>query len=677
MCLLVVLNTDNNQQDDSKNGHEDESPNNSKDNYAKNKNESNRIIDLAKNNILDLFVDQYQEPYAIVEINDHFEILSLSRSYRIEKWLYHLYHMHNGVIPLSESVKNAIRGLESQTIFENNIRYLELRVGKHANVWYYDLTNYEWQIIEISKDGWQIQKLDINSKIYFKRYNNQIAQVYPSREYPLDIFDQFMNLLNVKDEGNKLLLKCYIISLLIPDIPKPILMLYGEQGSAKSTLQELIKMLIDPSILKTITFTRDINELVQVLSQNYIIFFDNVSEIKDWISDQLCRAVTGSGFSKRQLYTDDESKLYAFMRVIGFNGINLGSSKADLLDRGLLVELERIPDEQRKKIQEIWAEFERIKPSLLGYILDILVKVIQFKESDQKIEIKKFPRMADFAEFGEIISRCMGYQENEFLDAYYKNIRLQTQQAIDANVVASVIVYFMEEKKEWIGTASELLDKLKTKAEEMKIDIKSSYWPKASHILSRRLNQIKTNLRSIGISIERQKDSNRNLTLIVIVKIPPEVPEAPDNQNRPQKSSENPGGIPEVSDDGKIAPENLSETRACCEDYGATGASGASFHTVNSSVKTNSELVDLSNNVYPEQANEKKEHTTESSIRIGGSKPILAENTLKCYYCPKVYETEVEYMKHCLNAHPKKIAQPDKRLMELEGIEPKGNPWEI
>jgi energy-coupling factor transporter ATP-binding protein EcfA2 len=217
------------------------------------------------------------------------------------------------------------------------------------------------------------------------------------RDYPPDIFDEFINLLNIKDDDNKLLLKCYIMALLIPEIPKPILMLHGEQGSAKSTLLELIKMLVDPSIIRTLAFSRDNNELVQKLSHNYISYFDNVSEIKDWISDQLCRAVTGSGFSKRQLYTDDDDIIYNFKGCLGFNGINLGATKADLLDRGIIIQLERITEEKRRKLEDIWSEFERIRSSLFGNIFDILVKVLQ-RKSEGGIKLDGHPRMADFAE---------------------------------------------------------------------------------------------------------------------------------------------------------------------------------------------------------------------------------------------------------------------------------------
>lgn len=188
-------------------------------------------------------------------------------------------------------------------------------------------------------------------------------------EYPHAIFDRFMNLINVKGQDNKLLLKCYVISLFYPEIPKPVLMLHGEQGSAKSTLQELIKMLVDPSSIKTITFPRDINELTQKLAHNYIAYFDNVSDIHDWISDQLCRAVTGSGFSKRALYSDDDDIIYNFKRCIGFNGINLGATKADLLDRGIIIELERIPRENQRKLEEIWTEFDNIRPHLVIFLI--------------------------------------------------------------------------------------------------------------------------------------------------------------------------------------------------------------------------------------------------------------------------------------------------------------------
>ena len=121
---------------------------------------------------------------------------------------------------------------------------------------------------------------------------------------------------------------------------------------------------------------------------------------------------------------------------------------------------------------------ERIKPQLLGYIFDILVQVIK-KRKEGGIELNGHPRMADFAEVAEIISRHIAYSENEFLAAYYKNIGLQTQQALEASPVATAIMEFINSKTKWEGTATELLDELEPVAEFLKIKTKNNrLWPR-------------------------------------------------------------------------------------------------------------------------------------------------------------------------------------------------------
>jgi hypothetical protein len=88
---------------------------------------------------------------------------------------------------------------------------------------------------------------------------------------------------------------------------------------------------MDPSIVKTFAFPKHISEFIQQLSHSYVSYYDNISMLKDWVSDLLCRAVTGSGFSKRVLYTDDNDFIYSIKRCVRSNGINIGATKADLL----------------------------------------------------------------------------------------------------------------------------------------------------------------------------------------------------------------------------------------------------------------------------------------------------------------------------------------------------------
>jgi hypothetical protein len=103
--------------------------------------------------------------------------------------------------------------------------------------------------------------------------------------------------------------------------------------------------------------------------------------------------------------------LYEYKRCLGFSGINICLTEPDALDRSILIELMRIPRDKRKLESEILTEFEQIKPKVLGYILDILVKALKIKAG---LQLKDLPRMADFALWGEAISQAMG-NEPSFL----------------------------------------------------------------------------------------------------------------------------------------------------------------------------------------------------------------------------------------------------------------------
>jgi hypothetical protein len=240
-------------------------------------------------------------------------------------------------------------------------------------------------------------------------------------------------------------------------------------------------------------------------------------------SHALCRAVTGTGFSKRQLYTDDEDIIYFFLRCIGFNGINLAATKADLLDRGIIIQLERIPKKEKRKLPDIWNEFEILLASLLSYIFDVLVKVLQIKQKGGITFPNGLNRMADFEEYAEIISRCMGNPEGELQRVYQENIGLQIDEAIAASPLSLAVVELMnsvEDDELWSGTATELSEVLNDIAEtRLKISIqKIQSWPKSPNYLSRRLKEVKTNLREKGIIIERHKDEKDN-RLIKIRKV--------------------------------------------------------------------------------------------------------------------------------------------------------------
>jgi hypothetical protein len=98
---------------------------------------------------------------------------------------------------------------------------------------------------------------------------------------------------------------------------------------------------------------------LQKASHAYLVMLDNQNTIPEWGADTLCRLVTGEADSKRRLYTDDEDVIIELRRAVLLNGINVPTDRGDVLDRSLVVELERIPDGERKTEEELWESASR------------------------------------------------------------------------------------------------------------------------------------------------------------------------------------------------------------------------------------------------------------------------------------------------------------------------------
>jgi hypothetical protein len=479
-----------------------------------------------------LFKDQFSTPYAQVKILDHEEIISLE-SNRFKRYLSKFYYDNNDHrIASTETINNVIQILQAKAEYENPTIPLYLRVAwsKEKDAVYYDLTDEKWRAIRITKGSWVITN---NPPIMFKRYN-QKPQLEPNRMYEPQIFDKFIDLTNIAGWENILLLKVYIVSLLIPDIAHVILVLIGEKGSAKTLLEKMIKSLVDPSKPELLTIHNDRSEFIQQIAHSYLPYYDNVKYVPKWLSDEACKAVTGIGQTKRKLYSDDEDFVSEYKHCLGFNGINMSLTEPDARDRIILIQLRRIGKENRKQESEILSKFEELKPQLLGYILDILVKALEIKDS---IKLNDLPRMADFAIWGEAIARSMGYNPLDFLNAYYNNIGRQNIEAIEADPLAQTVVKLIDEldvdgTKEWFGLTTDCVEKLNDVAARNKLNHESKSFPKSANSLSRHLNRISSNLlEGVGIEVlidrvktDRDPRFKKNTSTIRIRKIPPPSP---------------------------------------------------------------------------------------------------------------------------------------------------------
>ncbi|GKT31186.1 hypothetical protein ADUPG1_001888, partial [Aduncisulcus paluster] len=185
-----------------------------------------------------------------------------------------------------------------------------------------------------------------------------------------------------------------IAALVQTDVPHPILALFAEQGSAKSTTTRMLVDLIDPSPVPLRQAPRDSDSWVTAASGSWVVALDNLSTIPPWLSDSLCRAATGDGNVKRALYTDSDLAVIKFRRCVIINGIDVGAVRPDLAERLATVDLRRIDRHMRQPEATMRQQWRTALPGILGGLLDLAAVVHQRLET---ISVDVSPRMADFS----------------------------------------------------------------------------------------------------------------------------------------------------------------------------------------------------------------------------------------------------------------------------------------
>ena len=458
---------------------------------------------VTKNTGITLFHDQYGTAYARLPIRDHLETWACKSS-SFKKWLAKSAYEKSGRhVPGSTALANVLTVIESIAEFDGDRHNLGNRVAMQSGDVWYDLANDRWQAVRITPQGWSIEN---DPPILFRRFSHTEAQVTPvSGGNVRDVF----NFVNISDREQQILFAVYLVSCFLPGFAHPMPYVYGPQGSAKSTLSKVVRKLVDPSKIEVISLTNNPEQLAQQLNHHHLVFYDNVSYIKGDVADLLSRAITGSGFSKRVNYSDDDDFIFNVQVNVGINGINLSvAHKPDLLERSILFELERMEDSGRKEEHELMAAFAEAQPRIFGAILDTVAKALALKPS---ISVPSLPRMADFALYGCAIAEALGYGQDEFLDAYRANIASQTEEVINNDSTAVLLVKFMRNQDEWTGSYTDLLNALKR--EELDSMRPDMTLPKNAAALSRKLGVLKTTLAAAGIHFTVNKGEQRSITI--------------------------------------------------------------------------------------------------------------------------------------------------------------------
>src|SRR5215213_6759747 len=178
--------------------------------------------------------------------------------------------------------------------------------------------------------------------------------------------------LNIREDDHDswYLLLAWLVQTRRPQGKFPILILQGEQGSAKSTVERILRALVDPSTAPLRTTPRNEHDLYIASTSSWVVAYDNISSLPQWLSDAICKLSTGGGFSTRTLYENREQELFDAIRPVILNGITDVATRPDLLGRSIIITMPPILEPKRKPESELWKELEEASPEILGFLFD-------------------------------------------------------------------------------------------------------------------------------------------------------------------------------------------------------------------------------------------------------------------------------------------------------------------
>ena len=138
--------------------------------------------------------------------------------------------------------------------------------------------------------------------------------------------------------------------------------------------------------------------------------FDNRSGFPKGFAELLLSSlVSGSGDSKRELYTTDSEYGFKVKRPVIANGINFPSEKADLLSRFVALEVPPIEPEERVTESKFWEEFEEERGKLPGAFFNLLSGVLRHRKP-----LGWAPRLSDWGELASAMYEHLGWGRDLF-----------------------------------------------------------------------------------------------------------------------------------------------------------------------------------------------------------------------------------------------------------------------
>jgi len=455
------------------------------------KSASTRLVELAEQ-IYRLGVSTQEQPFAVPRNGPRLVRMLRGGKSSMRAQLARKYYTATGKAAPAQALADAMLVLEGRAA-DCEPETLHLRVAETTDATYLDLADATGRAVRITAGGWEIVN---DPPVLFRR---QLTAPLPTPTRSGSI-DQLWHLLNVAPEDRPLIL-AWLLCVLAEGMPHPILGLWGEQGTGKTSAAKMLTLL-DPTGAGVQKAPRDAEAWITTASGSWIVALDNISALPEWLSDSLCRAVTGAGDVRRQLYSDADLVIFAVKRCLILTGIDLGAVRGDFADRLLPVTLHRIDDDARLEDDALSEAWEQSYPAILGAVLDLAASLKQLLPS---VELARKPRMADYARRLAAVDQLLG---TEGLAHYLKRIGGLATEALTDDPFLIAMGEHLQVGETFTGTAADLLTRVTPDVERWRAP---KGWPATARAVTQQLRRQAPNMRRAGWTVNELPAGHSNL----------------------------------------------------------------------------------------------------------------------------------------------------------------------
>jgi hypothetical protein len=435
----------------------------------------------------ELFHNESGETFAmILDTQENYRLPST----KFKSWLMAMFYESSGKAARDQSVREALQVLDGLAQHKGEKKAVHIRVAKLGDAVFVDLAQPGNSLAaKIEAGRWQLVQ---GHEVRFLRPETMRPLPTPTAAAGMGALWQFVNV----PEGSRLLILAWLLECMRPDGVFPVLEILGEAGSAKSTLQRILRMLVDPNASNLRSPPKSVEDVFISASLNWVASFENVSHLTPPMQDALCVLATGGGYAKRKLYSDGDESVINVVRPVVLNGISACITAHDLIDRSICIEPQRI--QTRREDGDIEREFEAAYPGLVASLFELMAQTLK-ELPDTQLPASENIRMAGFARLGVAMERAMGEPQGAFLRQFHASRQESIARTIDSSPVATALV-------EWFETRASRSAEMPVKALLLEVEQfkpqGAEAWPKTPKGFGDALRRAAPSLRYMGIEVK-------------------------------------------------------------------------------------------------------------------------------------------------------------------------------